>query len=769
MVSHLTRPRASRESALQALFIASAIIAIVVCGYMFRNGLSVSTDLRMVLPSGSANLAKVSDRLAESFGDRVLLALISDNESQLELALQATRRAVLHNPNFAIDLSGVERTAAAVDALLPHRAALLSPSDAQAIRSRDFTDLSDSVQAALFGFPSDVRWVPFGEDPLNLFGRYIEAVTPQGDGAWMQDHLRLMQSGDASAIFVLRPTKTLGVDDYKQAQQWFNELEHKTESAYDINLVSAGALFHVAAATTSARSEIATFALISILAIVALFVMVFRHIKPLLFAFASIGYGCVFALATTSFLFTELHIFTLVFGCSLIGVGVDYALHFLCMGHAANLHKLIAASLLACASTAMAYLFMGQSELAIVIQIAVFSALGLTSSWLFVAALYARVFDDAAPLHGSWLQRSAAALQHLWEPVTRAATFTIIGIALIGGLATAVYNLSVSTDLTSLYRSNATFVENDQRVSGMLGAFSATQFVLITDQSVDGILTTMHSLRSGLEQKLTEHQITGYQLLSDYIPPRAVRARHRALFSQVYATTGTVHSLVDLDETARTELARFATAKDVLQDSKVEALANQHFAHLWIGEHDGQFLAAITLQNPVRDLQFVSLPANATLINLTVDWATALTRNTTSALLVLLLTLAAIGLLLLIWLRQWQSLAIVLIPMTSSSLVLALLVALSVDISLFHVFGLYLVVGLGFDYAVFVYRDTSDDRNCFAAVLLSSLTTLFAFGLLSQSATPMISGFGVTIFCGTLLNLFLVPAIRQFRTHDPSF
>ena len=67
-----------------------------------------------------------------------------------------------------------------------------------------------------------------------------------------------------------------------------------------------------------------------LVAVLALVVGVFRSLRQLLLALFTIGTGVAAAAATTLAVFGEIHILTLVFGASLIGISIDYALHFLC-------------------------------------------------------------------------------------------------------------------------------------------------------------------------------------------------------------------------------------------------------------------------------------------------------------------------------------------------------------------------------------------------------------------------------------------------------
>ncbi|TOE88711.1 hypothetical protein CGJ35_26930, partial [Vibrio parahaemolyticus] len=55
----------------------------------------------------------------------------------------------------------------------------------------------------------------------------------------------------------------------------------------------------------------------------------FRSVMPLSLALLSITIGLLVALSVTTWIFGKVHLFSLVFGASLIGVSIDYAFHYL--------------------------------------------------------------------------------------------------------------------------------------------------------------------------------------------------------------------------------------------------------------------------------------------------------------------------------------------------------------------------------------------------------------------------------------------------------
>jgi len=93
---------------------------------------------------------------------------------------------------------------------------------------------------------------------------------------------------------------------------------------------------------------------------------------------------------------------------------------------------------------------------------------------------------------------------------------------------------------------------------------------------------------------------------------------------------------------------------------------------------------------------------------------------------------------------------------------LALLGIAGQSLQLFHVLALMLILGVGVDYGIFLQEHgVRRDPIAWLAVVLSALSTLLSFGLLSLSKTPALQAFGVTMLIGTSLVWLIVPCFDQ--------
>jgi predicted exporter len=107
----------------------------------------------------------------------------------------------------------------------------------------------------------------------------------------------------------------------------------------------------------------------------------------------------------------------------------------------------------------------------------------------------------------------------------------------------------------------------------------------------------------------------------------------------------------------------------------------------------------------------------------------------------------------------------VLLPMALTTLlIVAVLRALGVELTLFHLVALILAAGLGLDYALFFEHagdDYDDQLRTLHALIVCSLMTFLVFFLLGLSSIPVLRAIGVTVTLGVVCNFVLALLISR--------
>ena len=96
----------------------------------------------------------------------------------------------------------------------------------------------------------------------------------------------------------------------------------------DIKIIKSGVIFHAETGTRNAKSEISIMSSVSLVGVLLLLLTVFKSTKPFMATIFVIATGAVTSLAVCLLFFDQVYLITLIFGTSLVGISVDYSLHY---------------------------------------------------------------------------------------------------------------------------------------------------------------------------------------------------------------------------------------------------------------------------------------------------------------------------------------------------------------------------------------------------------------------------------------------------------
>ena len=287
-----------------------------------------------------------------------------------------------------------------------------------------------------------------------------------------------------------------------------------------------------------AQDEVATFGGLDLFAVVVLIVLVFRQLRPLVVTLLTIGIATCAAILACHFVFGEVHILTLTFGTSLIGVSVDYAMHYFVNrmpseGHS-HPHNIVPALILGCTTTVAGYLTFLIAPIPGLRQIALFSAAGLATACAIVILLYPRTLEllsvafralklerrtDPPREVPRWVARLAAVRVESLLP--RPAAWGLL--VLVGAVAVfGLLRLESRDDVRALQRPPPELVAAEQKVRGLLGVGFDTRFVLVTAPTPEEVLQRLEALDPVLQSLVRGGKIKGS--LQRQPEPRVARA-----------------------------------------------------------------------------------------------------------------------------------------------------------------------------------------------------------------------------------------------------
>lgn len=226
--------------------------------------------------------------------------------------------------------------------------------------------------------------------------------------------------------------------------------------------------------------EMNTIGLGSLLAVVVLMWLAFRSPLPTLLVALSLLIGTAAGVAVTVWLFGSIHLLTLVFGASLVGVAEDYGIHYFACRQGQErrssfglMRYLMPGLFLAWVTSAVAYLALGAAPLPGLRQMAVFSTAGLAAAFATVACWFPWLDRGPRPISrfGRFVGNSLARWPRLGGRASLGLTLAVMILGLV-----LLPHLPFRDDLRSLQSSPESLVAQQKHVSRLLGLASPAQF-----------------------------------------------------------------------------------------------------------------------------------------------------------------------------------------------------------------------------------------------------------------------------------------------------
>jgi predicted exporter len=754
----------------RAFWIAAAALATFAGWFGFKTlpQLRIETNLLELLPVTERDRQELAaiNLFAQRAGSELLhLVGSAENTRAVAAAFVAPLRESGAFASVAFEID--DSLLAAVRAERRERFAMLSERQRNLLVRGDTTALEREALQAAYTPLGLAR--PFGlaEDPLGLASDWLTSQAPSTGTARIESDF-LATTADGKQFAIIRAQ--IAGDPYALGTQSrvLAALDRGRAAARAVDpavdIVSSGVMLHAAAGAKTAQREVGLFGGAGLLAIIVLLVVTFRSARPLLLAIGSIAVAAATGVAACQAVFDHVHVLTLTFGTSLIGISVDYSLHYFTnrMRAGDEPASITPALLLGCGTTLIGYLALFAAPIPGLRQIALFSAVGLAVACACVVFMYPGLSGAASERTlPSWAARVAAAAPS--RSVAGA-----IGLAAIAALSVGLARVTANDDVRALQRSPQALLDAEQRLRSILQLGFDTRFVLVAAPSAEELLQREEELAARLRGIVSNGALAGFLAVTQSLPSRARQFADRALLARhVYSADGALVRVMqslgfapsDIDS-RRAEFSasegRFLTPEQWLVSP-----ASVAARHLWLGRVGDQY-ASVVLLRGLRDAEAVRAAAGATAGVRYVDQVSEITallkhyRQVASVLLAVVLLLIAATLF--ARYRSAAALRIALPAIGSVLLTVALLGLIGVPLNLFHVLSLLLVLGMGVDYAVFL----AEGRRAPAvmAVVLSAATTLLSFGLLGLSSVTFVRSIGLTVALGIAMALILSLVVR---------
>lgn len=554
-------------------------------------------------------------------------------------------------------------------------------------------------------------------------------------------------------------------------------------------VAKSGVPFHSYESSSRAKAEIALISGISVVLILLLLLYVFRSTLPIVATLSTIAVAIFSALLFTWFVFGSIHVFTFVFGTSVIGVSIDYAVHFwthwkersLGVSRSRSVRSLIFKSLLlGFMTTEFSYLALTFADFPLLCQMAVFSMVGLLSSFLTITLLFHAVFDVGWNSSGTLafpklsssslptvLPTAFLKLYSLFPKSALRLVAALFVVALIPGL----YLLNIHTDMRSLYTMSDEMKAAEALNAKLNNLGISENYFIVEGESEEDVLQKEELLADRLVSAEKKSLLKSHLATSAFVPSARTQANTYEDFRRMFFAVDSSRTITDfLTDSVKSYLRgigvqndsafvvgikasreKVVDIKSVVNSPTIPSSFRSMLKMLWIGKVGNKYYSAVIplhvsdkfdAQKMAEDLPDVHVVNKMQNIN------HALTKISHVSLALVGVAYALVFLILVIVYKFKDAVRIIRAPVLASLFTASFFGYMNIDFNFFAIVGVILTLGIGIDYALFFKEGGRSNLTTALAIMLSAMTTLISFGSLACSAFVPVHTFGLAVLLG---------------------
>jgi len=749
----------------------------------FIGPLRINTQLLDMLPrpEKSRAAAKADLALGERNGrEAIIFAAAEDFEAAKNGAVfiysQFKNSPMAEKLSLYFDSAAIQQFA---DYFLDYRFVVAGEKTVELLKTGRAGEIAEDALASAYGAFTFLPLDNIDKDPFLLAERqmkeYLSSPFLSGGRLSLKDDV-LAAKIDGAWYVLLRMTLTQRGVSLMGGENAVKEIYTAAESAKmaspGLEFYFSGVPFHSYESASGAQREISIISTVTLIIVLALFIFTFRSLLPVLLSVLAALVSLALAAASALLVFREIHIITFVFGTTLIGTCVDYSVHFFVHWKGnplvkngyeirSTISKSVIMSFLSTEICFFAFLF---APFPILKQFAVFSMMGLLSSFLTSFCLYPllKITDKRERKIYFFSKIKKISL----TPAMRIIVLSVFTAFCLVFLFFKFPFIKIKNDITSLYTMSPALLESEKRAALVLDRGSAPWYFIVSGAGVEETLENEEKLALRLEEEVSRGNLGSFLGTTLFVPSIKRQSETYEAMSALLPLATTQYEYLGFPpEYGAAFNAEYAAGQKYCGvDSSPVA---ENISNLWIGNIDGIYYSCVLPLRPIDEAVFRAIAEELGFVHF-INKVGDISRDLdtlTKTMVVFFFAACLVIAVLVFFVYPWRdSLKICSIPVFIILAALTVLTINKVNPAFFPVAAFIPVFGLGLDYIFYMTgkKPAETGRLTFVAVILSFLTTLLSFGALAASSFVPVHEFGLTVSAG-LMAAFISAMLLAWR------
>lgn len=695
--------------------------------------------------------------------------------------------------------------------LMKYRSLLLSAEDSIKIRHkleyRHITDQFNAWKRLLAETPSPFIARQFRTDPLNfnefLLAKINAAHSVHGNVKVLQGRL-FTQNLDH--ILIITQPKFQSTDN-KNSEQLvafidglITEIEKESEKEIDISYLAAHR-FSVENARRI-KNDVRLTVTLALLAIIILSLLVYSRPILMLLTLLPALFGSAISLGLMRWIMPEISAIIIGSGAMLIGIAVDYGIHFLyhldqikrTEEHSKEIitlvHRLIIPLILAAGTTVLAFLTLQFSAMPGYRQLSLFVALGIVGALIFVLAVLPAVVRPGSADKRRPFWAIGNHFPGMFSGLSKHRPGIIGAVVLITLFLTpGVLRLSFDGDVQNLNAVSPEIQRDLNRIYQTYGNMLSSTLVMVNGSNTEEALQNNEKIYNKIEEMNQKGYFGSVGGVGGLLPSLKQQNRNHKRWQNLFDPNTIQKLAMDLEKNAQESGLKAGQFEEFLNgllespphltvDAYQGSLLEDIFANFIRIENSGTSVLINLKLNSLQSFEQVKEQLEDMMPEVVVYNGHYFVGRMIKLIFgqlrrVALIALILVFLFLFLIKRNWRDLLIFSIPLLISLFwTFGIMGWLGIKINIINSIISVFVFGLVIDYCIFLSASleknkTKSDENFLrttgGAITISALTTMIGLGVLIFAKHPALYSLGITSFLGVGIGLItvliLIPAI----------